>query len=62
MLSGADGERPEPMTSISSPATALLDTSQSPACLRLAGDWTLASYASLKHSIARLQGLSLIHI
>ncbi len=44
------------MTSISSPATALLDTSQSPACLRLAGDWTLASYASLKHSIARLQG------
>jgi len=44
------------MTSIPSPATATLDTSQSPACLHLAGDWTLASYASLKHAIATLQG------
>ena len=44
------------MTSIPSPASAILDTGPSPACLRLSGDWTLAHYATLKHSIAALQG------
>jgi len=44
------------MTRIPSPASAILDTSSSPPCLRLSGDWTLASYASLKHSISALAG------
>ena len=44
------------MTSIPSPASAILDTQQSPARLRLSGDWTLANYASLKQSTAALSG------
>jgi len=44
------------MTSIPSPANAILDTSNSPACLRLSGDWTLANYAALKHSVTALSG------
>jgi phospholipid/cholesterol/gamma-HCH transport system permease protein len=37
-------------------ASAILDTSSSPPCLRLSGDWTLANYASLKHSTSALGG------
>ncbi|MCU1724739.1 ABC transporter permease [Pseudomonas sp. 5P_5.1_Bac1] len=44
------------MTRITSPASAILDTSQSPPRLRLSGDWTLANYASLKQSTAALSG------
>lgn len=44
------------MTSLPSPASAILDTSSSPPCLRLSGDWTLANYASLKHSASVLGG------
>ncbi|MGH8381422.1 ABC transporter permease [Pseudomonas sp.] len=43
----------EPMTT---PASATLDTTSNPACLRLTGDWTLANYASLKRSSERLIG------
>lgn len=41
----------EPMTTPS----ATLDTSSHPACLRIAGDWTLAHYASLKRESDRLR-------
>ena len=41
----------EPMTTPS----ATLDTSRQPACLRIAGDWTLAHYASLKRDSERLR-------
>ncbi|MEX5363600.1 MlaE family lipid ABC transporter permease subunit [Pseudomonas guariconensis] len=41
----------EPMTTPS----ATLDTSSQPACLRIAGDWTLAHYASLKRESERLR-------
>ncbi len=41
---------------MTNPASVILDTSRSPACLRLSGDWTLANYASLKHSTAALSG------
>ncbi len=44
------------MTSLPSPASAILDTSSSPPCLRLSGDWTLANYASLKRSASALAG------
>ncbi|MFK0085671.1 ABC transporter permease [Pseudomonas sp. NPDC090755] len=43
----------EPM--INSPG-ALLDTSSTPAQLRIVGDWTLAHYADLKQHSERLQG------
>ncbi|MFJ2983623.1 MULTISPECIES: ABC transporter permease [unclassified Pseudomonas] len=43
----------EPMTTPS----ATLDTSSQPACLRIAGDWTLAHYASLKRDAERLRTL-----
>ena len=39
----------EPMTTPS----LTLDTSRQPACLRIAGDWTLAHYASLKRDSER---------
>ena len=35
--------------------SATLDTSSQPACLRIAGDWTLAHYASLKRESERLR-------
>ncbi|MFK0312433.1 ABC transporter permease [Pseudomonas sp. NPDC090233] len=41
----------EPMTTPS----ATLDTSSQPACLRIAGDWTLLHYASLKRDSERLR-------
>ncbi|MBA6098198.1 ABC transporter permease [Pseudomonas sp. NEEL19] len=41
----------EPMTTPS----LTLDTSSQPACLRIAGDWTLAHYASLKRDSERLR-------
>ncbi len=41
---------------MTNPASVILDTSRSPACLRLSGDWTLANYASLKRSTAALSG------
>ncbi|NIE75831.1 MlaE family lipid ABC transporter permease subunit [Pantoea sp. Ap-967] len=41
----------EPMTTPS----ATLDTNSQPACLRIAGDWTLANYASLKRESERLR-------
>ena len=41
----------EPMTTPS----ATLDTSSQPPCLRIAGDWTLAHYASLKRDSERLR-------
>ena len=41
----------EPMTTPS----LTLDTSRQPACLRIAGDWTLAHYASLKRDSERLR-------
>lgn len=40
----------EPMTTPS----ATLDTRQQPACLRIAGDWTLAHYTQLRRDSARL--------
>jgi len=43
----------EPMTT---QASATLDTTSNPACLRIVGDWTLANYASLKRSSERLAG------
>nr|WP_245655642.1 ABC transporter permease [Pseudomonas japonica] len=46
----------EPMTSNAIPASVTLDTGSSPSCLRLSGDWTLANYASLKHSATALGG------
>jgi len=42
----------EPMTT---PPSATLDTNQHPACLRIAGDWTLAHYASLKRESDQLR-------
>ncbi|WP_442111240.1 ABC transporter permease [Pseudomonas sp. NUPR-001] len=43
----------EPMTT---PASATLDTTSSPARLRIVGDWTLANYASLKRNSEGLIG------
>lgn len=37
------------------PCSATLDTSCQPACLRIAGDWTLAHYASLRRDSERLR-------
>jgi len=42
----------EPMTT---PPSATLDTNEHPACLRIAGDWTLAHYASLKRESDQLR-------
>ena len=44
------------MTTIVTPASATLDTTRSPACLRIAGDWTLANYTPLKRSTEALHG------
>ncbi|KJK06883.1 ABC transporter permease [Pseudomonas tussilaginis] len=43
----------EPMTTH---ASATLDTTSNPACLRIVGDWTLANYASLKRLTENLLG------
>ncbi|HWD34379.1 ABC transporter permease [Pseudomonas caricapapayae] len=43
----------EPMTT---QASATLDTTSNPACLRIIGDWTLANYASLKRNSESLVG------
>ncbi len=42
------------MTTTVTPASATLDTTRSPACLRIAGDWTLANYTPLKRSTEAL--------
>ncbi|WWL44050.1 hypothetical protein V5O39_23305 [Pseudomonas parakoreensis] len=44
------------MISSSMSGNAQLDTSISPARLRVSGDWTLAHYAELKHLTERLTG------
>ncbi len=44
------------MTISVSPASATLDSQASPPCLRLAGDWTLANYTSLRQCTASLGG------
>ncbi len=44
------------MELMTSTANATLDTTSSPACLRITGDWTLANYASLKQHTASLAG------
>ncbi|MBK5526551.1 ABC transporter permease [Pseudomonas sp. TH06] len=44
------------MTSSSITGSAQLDTSISPARLRVSGDWTLAHYAELKHLTEKLHG------
>lgn len=44
------------MTTTVTPASATLDTTRSPACLRIAGDWTLANYTPLKRSTEALHG------
>ncbi|MEZ1316758.1 ABC transporter permease [Pseudomonas fluorescens] len=44
------------MTSSTTPGSALLDTSHTPAQLRVTGDWTLAHYAVLKDRCEKLRG------
>ncbi|MEO4014703.1 STAS domain-containing protein [Pseudomonas sp. P2663] len=44
------------MTSSTMAGSARLDTSHSPAQLRVTGDWTLAHYADLKHLSEKLHG------
>ncbi|WP_460119375.1 ABC transporter permease [Pseudomonas sp. S2_C03] len=44
------------MTSSTTPGSALMDTSLSPAQLRVVGDWTLAHYAALKDLCEKLRG------
>ncbi|MCP1442429.1 phospholipid/cholesterol/gamma-HCH transport system permease protein [Pseudomonas sp. GGS8] len=44
------------MTSSTTPGSARLDTSHSPALLRVTGDWTLAHYADLNHLSEKLRG------
>ena len=44
------------MTSSSMTGSAQLDTSNTPARLRISGDWTLAHYTELKHLSATLRG------
>ncbi|MGH8333221.1 MAG: ABC transporter permease, partial [Pseudomonas sp.] len=44
------------MTSSTMPGSARLDTSHSPAQLRVTGDWTLAHYTDLKHLSEKLRG------
>ena len=44
------------MTSSTTPGSALMDTSLSPAQLRVVGDWTLAHYAALKNLCEKLRG------
>lgn len=46
----------ELMTTTATSGNATLDTTSSPACLRITGDWTLANYASLKLCTAGLAG------
>lgn len=44
------------MTSSTTPGSALMDTSHTPAQLRVVGDWTLAHYATLKQACEKLRG------
>ncbi len=44
------------MTSSTMPGSARLDTSHSPALLRVTGDWTLAHYADLSRLSEKLRG------
>ncbi|MEX3774775.1 MlaE family lipid ABC transporter permease subunit [Pseudomonas sp. MYb118] len=44
------------MTSSTTPGSALMDASHTPAQLRVVGDWTLAHYATLKQACEKLRG------